>query len=67
VELCAFAGDGARALDALEQASACELVDRLWLDRCPLFDALRGEPRFAAVAASVARRCAAILAAYASR
>lgn len=63
-EACAFAGDGARTLHALEQASACELVDRTWIERCPLFDGLRGEPRFVAVAASVARRTAAVLSAY---
>ena len=67
VEACVFAGDRGRALDALEQAGARELADRFWLDRCPLFDEMRGEPRFAAVAASVARRCAAVLAAHEAR
>jgi serine/threonine-protein kinase len=66
-EACLFAGDRARALHALEHAAACQLFDRFWLDRCPLFDDLRDDPRFAAVAAVVHRRCATIVAAYGAR
>ena len=66
-EACAFTGERARALVALESASRAAVFDRAWLDRCPILDGLRDEPRFAAVAGEVARRSAAILAAYAGR
>jgi serine/threonine-protein kinase len=66
-EACAFSGETERALDALERASGYSFFDRTWLDRCPLLDGLRGEPRFLAVAAEVGQRSAAVLAAYARR
>jgi serine/threonine-protein kinase len=62
-EIHAFGGERNEALADLEAADAAALFDINWLDRCPLFDALRTEPRFIAVRARVAERAAAGLAA----
>jgi eukaryotic-like serine/threonine-protein kinase len=64
-DACALAGDVPGALAALERADGWELGDRMWIERCPLFDGLRAEPRFQAVAARVVQRGEAVLAAYA--
>ena len=58
-QLCeahAYAGERDPALDALERAVAAGMFDRTWLERCPLLDPLRSNPRFAAATADVARR-----------
>jgi len=47
-----------KALDLLEAAAELPMVDLLWLDRCPTFESLRGDPRFARVRAIVAQRAA---------
>jgi len=46
-ELLAVAGDREMALSALERAAAGALTDIVWMDRCPVLDTLRDEPRFA--------------------
>jgi serine/threonine-protein kinase len=55
-ELAAFTGDSERALRAMEDADGVGLIDLTWVDRCPLLEPLRGEPRFQAVRARVAAR-----------
>ena len=52
------------ALDTLRAASEFGLLDVVWLDHCPLFVELRGEPAFAAIRATVAERAARVLAAF---
>jgi len=56
-EASAYHGFDERALDHLERASGYGLADLVWLDYCPLFEAIRGHPRFVAVRAAVVRRC----------
>ena len=51
----------ALALDYLEHCSAAGLHDRVWLTRCPLLAPLRAEPRYAAVAATLAARARSVL------
>ncbi len=62
-ELRAWAGDREAALDSIEQAVASGLYDVLWLDRCPLFDAVRRHPRFAIACDAVAQRAGEVVAA----
>ncbi len=45
-ELAAFASDWALALEELEAAVGLGLGDVLWIERCPLFNDLLGQPRF---------------------
>ena len=47
---------GDAALEALKRASEADLIDIVWLDRCPLFDKLRHMPEFAAIRTPVKRR-----------
>ncbi|KIG15137.1 Serine/threonine protein kinase [Enhygromyxa salina] len=56
-EQAAFHHDRERALAYLEASAELVLVDLDWLDRCPLFQDLRDDPRFAALRALVRRRC----------
>lgn len=62
-EVHAAGGDREKALAAIEKGASLELIDLSWIDRCPLFDDLRTEPRFAVVRAKVAARVARVLAA----
>jgi serine/threonine-protein kinase len=55
-ELNAFAGDQTRVLRALEDADGLGLIDVTWVDRCPLFESVRGEPAFRAVRDRIAAR-----------
>ncbi len=55
-EQLALVGDPAGALDAIEAADGLGFFDLAWLDGCPLFEGLRGDPRFLAVHRSVAAR-----------
>ena len=55
-ERYAFAGNLEGVATALRAAYELDLVDVTWLDRCPLFDGIRGEPRFAALRDAVAAR-----------
>jgi serine/threonine-protein kinase len=59
-ELLARLGLREAALDDLAKSVAAGLVDVLWLDRCPLFAGLRGEPGFLAARAIVEARAAEI-------
>ncbi|HEX4514418.1 MAG TPA: protein kinase, partial [Polyangiaceae bacterium] len=63
-EVRAFEGAPARALEEIETASALTLYDLAWLDRCPLLDSVRSDPRYRNVRATVAERAAAVRAAY---
>jgi serine/threonine-protein kinase len=63
-EVQGFLRDRERTLVAVEAAAAAGLIDRLWLDRCPLLDDARDDARFAAAHAQVARRTDDILADY---
>ncbi len=65
-ELSGYLGDLPDALDAMERSASAGLVDLLWLERCPLFDALRADPRYVAIHGQVKRRADEILAAYRS-
>lgn len=55
-EQAAFHEDYEGALVWLRKATDIVLVDIDWLDHCPLFGPLRGEPRFEALRAEVERR-----------
>jgi len=59
-EMNAVAGKRAEALDSLERASDVLLFDVLWLDRCPMLDSLRDDPRFARSRAVAGSRAASI-------
>ena len=61
-EAVALLGRREQALLAIEGASACGLVDLLWLDRCPLLHELREHPRFVELRSEVAERARSILA-----
>jgi serine/threonine-protein kinase len=61
-EAAAFAGDVPTAVAEIERADAAGLIDLHWVDRCPLFEPLRSEPRFLAVRARVAQRAEDVLA-----
>jgi serine/threonine-protein kinase len=63
-EACAYAGDRDAALTALEEAAALGLIDLVWLDRCPLFEALHPDARFAQVKTGVAARAELVLEAF---
>jgi serine/threonine-protein kinase len=59
-------GDAEQTLVALEAANTAGLIDLLWLERCPLFDPHRSEPRFLAIREQVARRAEPVRAALAA-
>jgi serine/threonine-protein kinase len=63
-EIHGFLGEGDRALVAVESAARQGLLDRLWLERCPLLDDLREHPRYREAHAEVTHRAEAVLAAY---
>jgi serine/threonine-protein kinase len=60
-EVAAYAGRDDEALDAIEAADRLGLIDIAWLDRCPLFEGLRGSPRFASARHGVAERASGVL------
>ncbi len=63
-EVHGFLGEQDRVLSALEDAAASGLLNRLWLEGCPLLAAARADPRFGAAHAAVVERADAVLAAY---
>ena len=65
-EALGYIGDPDGAVAAVERAAEMGLIDRLWLERCPLLDDIRGGPRYAAAHAKVKARTDAILDAYRS-
>jgi eukaryotic-like serine/threonine-protein kinase len=61
-ELKLSGGDMEGALVDLRVGDANGLLDLLWLDRCPLFDPVRGRPELVSVRASVAGRAERVIA-----
>jgi len=59
-EHTAYWSDRERTLAHLEAATDLVLVDLTWLDRCPLFEFVRAEPRFVELRARVRARAEAI-------
>jgi serine/threonine-protein kinase len=55
-EAYAFVGDETNAVRAMAEGDALGLIDVTWVDRCPLFDAMRTAPLFVAVRDRVAAR-----------
>jgi serine/threonine-protein kinase len=62
-ECFAFIAEAENALAALESAAENDLFDVLWIDHCPLLDALRSDPRFVAIRERVAHRAEEVLSA----
>jgi serine/threonine-protein kinase len=60
-EACAFGGDNDGVVRAISEAEGLGLVDLTWVDRCPLFDAMRALPAFVAVRDTIATRARATL------
>jgi serine/threonine-protein kinase len=54
------AGAHEAALRELTAAADSTLIDLVWLQRCPVLDPLRGDPRFVRAEQAVQRRVAAI-------
>jgi hypothetical protein len=54
------------ALDTLASADQRGLIDRVWLDRCPLFQKVHQMPRFIVTRDHVANRAARVLSAFRS-
>jgi serine/threonine-protein kinase len=63
-EVAAFLGDDETARGALQVAADGGLIDLAWLERCPLFEGLRADPRYASIHGRVKRRADRILEAY---
>jgi serine/threonine-protein kinase len=63
-ECRAFVGDTRGALEAVERSVAAGLRDLAWMRRCPLLDAVRPEPEFPALLATVEARVAPRIALY---
>ncbi len=59
-EAAGMVGDADECLALLLRANACGLFDLPWLDRCPVLQPIRGEPRFAIIRNDVAERALAI-------
>jgi serine/threonine-protein kinase len=59
-ECQAYLGNDDAALVAIESAVRSGLVDRLWLERCPVFDRLRASPRMTELCADLRARTAPI-------
>lgn len=55
-EVYAFVGDVEQALASFEGALDAGLIDVLWADRCPVFDAMRASPRWPALRARLVER-----------
>jgi eukaryotic-like serine/threonine-protein kinase len=59
-----YLGDVPGALAAIEEADAQVVFDVAWADGCPLFEPLRGEPRFQAARDRIAERARSVEEAY---
>jgi serine/threonine-protein kinase len=57
-ELAGILGDAELGLKSIEDADKARLIDIRWLERCPLLDPIRNDPRFLAVYARVQERAA---------
>src|SRR5262249_34397765 len=64
VEASAYVGDVERVMNRFQQCAEAGLIDINWADRCPLFDQLRSDPRFASTRAIVKKRADEIIAAF---
>ena len=62
-EVAGYRGDSERCIDAVVASVELGLTDLLWVDRCPLLDFIRTDPRFAPTRTQVAARAGAIVAA----
>ncbi len=62
-ELLVFIGDLDAAMSYIELSVDAGLQDRMWFARCPILEPLRAHPRFDELAATVATRADAVLAA----
>jgi TolB-like protein/Flp pilus assembly protein TadD len=65
-EVMSMLGDVDRVIGALQRVAAIGLTDFFWLERCPLFDFVRDDPRFGPIHDAVSGRAREILEAYAS-
>jgi serine/threonine-protein kinase len=65
-ELLGYLDKHEQVVEALSRAAASGLIDLLWLERCPLLDEARKDPRYPAVHAVVKQRTDAIYEAYRS-
>ena len=63
-EMSAVLGEPERSLEALARSIDLGLIDLTWLDACPVFHGLRGDPRWQAMRAEVAARATRVLAAF---
>ena len=59
-ELQAYLGETDASFKSLRGAVDAGLVDITWLERCPLFDEMRSDPRFAEIRRDVVDRIARI-------
>jgi serine/threonine-protein kinase len=64
-EVAAFLGDHDQTIDHIQRSVEAGLIDRLWLDGCPLLDEIRLDPRLRAAHAELSTRAEKILAALA--
>ncbi len=62
-EIAGYSGQKEACMRAIVASDELGLTDALWVDRCPLLDLVRVDPRFASAHARVAARARAILAA----
>jgi serine/threonine-protein kinase len=60
-EALAYVGDKKGAIATIDDAASLGLLDVVWLDHCPLFDALRSDARFTHARAQVGERAALVL------
>jgi len=60
-EVFAYAFEIDHALASIESAIASGLIDLLWMDRCPVFEPVRRDARFAALRTQVAERAQRII------
>ncbi len=61
VELFAFAGDATTAMASLREAVDADLLDRRWLEDCPLLAPFRGQAEFEELLRTVASRADRVL------